>query len=253
MSPTLAPTAAPSLTPAPVQNDLLETGFDTMGTLPSPTAPLPASTAAAPESAGGTPAPSGGFDASSKSIVLHFFSLCHLLFFLFLCVIFFSDSERNFIITLEKYFHRWWLCTPPLELGHLAQQVAWRLHVGLTDMNVLLCSAGCLSTAATRSSLLSLCAFLTRRFSSICNFFCLSCCLSSHLLHSAGFLLASNLHSVSSTSRCTVACALWERGARGWWVEFPPSVFACWGVLDLWWLSPAWDESYFIVVCTAHY
>lgn len=63
MSPTLAPTAVPSLTPAPVQNDLLETGFDTLGTLPSPTAPLPASAAEPP---GGTPAPSGGFDASSE-------------------------------------------------------------------------------------------------------------------------------------------------------------------------------------------
>lgn len=73
MSPTLAPTAAPS-------HDLLETGFDTLGTLPSPTAPLLASAAAvaaaaAPEPASGTPAPSGGFDASSEWIALRFVCL----------------------------------------------------------------------------------------------------------------------------------------------------------------------------------
>ncbi|XP_034554614.1 clathrin coat assembly protein AP180 [Notolabrus celidotus] len=65
MSPTLAPTAAPALAPAfalaPVQNDLLESGFDALGSLPSPTPPVPA---AAPEPATTTPAPSGGFDAS---------------------------------------------------------------------------------------------------------------------------------------------------------------------------------------------
>lgn len=76
MSLTLAPTAAPSLTPAPAQNDLLETGFDTLGTLPSPTAPLPAlAAAAAAEPASGTPAPSGGFDASSEWIALRFVGL----------------------------------------------------------------------------------------------------------------------------------------------------------------------------------
>lgn len=85
MSLTLAPTAAPSLTPAPVQNDLLETGFDTLGTLPSPTAPLLASAAAvaaaaAPEPASGTPAPSGGFDASSEWIALRFVCLFARLF-----------------------------------------------------------------------------------------------------------------------------------------------------------------------------
>nr|XP_019946546.1 PREDICTED: clathrin coat assembly protein AP180 isoform X3 [Paralichthys olivaceus] len=80
MSPTLAPTAAPPLAPlaplapltplaplapAPAQNDLLESGFDTLGSLVSPTPPVPAAAAAAPESATTTSAPSGGFDASS--------------------------------------------------------------------------------------------------------------------------------------------------------------------------------------------
>ncbi|XP_029360574.1 clathrin coat assembly protein AP180 [Echeneis naucrates] len=62
MSPTLAPTAAPALAPlapapapAPAQNDLLESDFDALGSLASPTPPVPATT---------TPAPSGGFDAS---------------------------------------------------------------------------------------------------------------------------------------------------------------------------------------------
>nr|XP_019946553.1 PREDICTED: clathrin coat assembly protein AP180 isoform X9 [Paralichthys olivaceus] len=79
MSPTLAPTAAPPLAPlaplapltplaplapAPAQNDLLESGFDTLGSLVSPTPPVPAAAAAAPESATTTSAPSGGFDAS---------------------------------------------------------------------------------------------------------------------------------------------------------------------------------------------
>ncbi|XP_027874271.1 clathrin coat assembly protein AP180 isoform X8 [Xiphophorus couchianus] len=68
ISPTLAPTAAPAL----VQNDLLETAFDSLASLPSPTPPVPAAasvvpiapTAAASEPASATPAPSGGFDAS---------------------------------------------------------------------------------------------------------------------------------------------------------------------------------------------
>ncbi|XP_053736518.1 clathrin coat assembly protein AP180 isoform X8 [Synchiropus splendidus] len=73
MSPTLAPTAATALAPAQVQNDLLESGFDTLGSLPSPTPPVPAAvpvvplapvTAAAPEPAAVAAAPSGGFDAS---------------------------------------------------------------------------------------------------------------------------------------------------------------------------------------------
>uniref|UniRef100_A0A4W6E2V7 Clathrin coat assembly protein AP180 n=1 Tax=Lates calcarifer TaxID=8187 RepID=A0A4W6E2V7_LATCA len=82
MSPTLAPTAAPALAPlapalasAPVQNDLLESGFDALGSLPSPTPPVPAvvaavpitpapAAAAAPEATTTTSAPSGGFDAS---------------------------------------------------------------------------------------------------------------------------------------------------------------------------------------------
>ncbi|XP_023266235.1 clathrin coat assembly protein AP180-like isoform X6 [Seriola lalandi dorsalis] len=79
MSLTLAPTAAPALAPlapapasAPVQNDLLESGFDALGSLPSPTPPVPAAVAAvpivpalaAPEPVTATPAPSGGFDAS---------------------------------------------------------------------------------------------------------------------------------------------------------------------------------------------
>ncbi|XP_070821785.1 clathrin coat assembly protein AP180-like isoform X3 [Chaetodon trifascialis] len=74
MSPTLAPTAAPALAPAlapaPVQGDLLESGFDALGSLTSPTPSVPAAVAAVPivpavpEPATTTPAPSGGFDAS---------------------------------------------------------------------------------------------------------------------------------------------------------------------------------------------
>ncbi|XP_036931038.1 clathrin coat assembly protein AP180 isoform X8 [Acanthopagrus latus] len=74
MSPTLAPTAAPALAPAlapaPVQGDLLESGFDALGSLSSPAPPVPAAVAAAPivpaalEPVSTTPAPSGGFDAS---------------------------------------------------------------------------------------------------------------------------------------------------------------------------------------------
>lgn len=86
MSPTLAPTAAaaPALAPAmalapapvpvPVQNDLLESGFDNLGSLPSPAAPVPAAAAAAPivpaatDSVPAAQAPPGGFNASSKKI-----------------------------------------------------------------------------------------------------------------------------------------------------------------------------------------
>ncbi|XP_030248433.1 clathrin coat assembly protein AP180 isoform X13 [Sparus aurata] len=74
MSPTLAPTAAPALAPAlapaPVQGDLLESGFDALGSLSAPAPPVPAAVAAAPivpaalEPVSTTPAPSGGFDAS---------------------------------------------------------------------------------------------------------------------------------------------------------------------------------------------
>ncbi|XP_029307487.1 clathrin coat assembly protein AP180 isoform X12 [Cottoperca gobio] len=68
MSPTLAPTAAPALAPtlaptpasALVHNDLLESGFDALGSLTSPTPPVPA----VQDPATITPAPSGGFDAS---------------------------------------------------------------------------------------------------------------------------------------------------------------------------------------------
>ncbi|XP_026039513.1 clathrin coat assembly protein AP180 isoform X7 [Astatotilapia calliptera] len=73
MSPTLTPAAAPALAPALVQNDLLETGFDALGALPSPAPPVPAvvavvpivpAPAAAVEPPSTTSAPSGGFDAS---------------------------------------------------------------------------------------------------------------------------------------------------------------------------------------------
>ncbi len=84
MSPTLAPTAAPALAPALApapasaagQNNLLESSFDALGSLASPTPPVPAAVAAipkasaAPEPATTTPAPSGGFDASSKWMLL---------------------------------------------------------------------------------------------------------------------------------------------------------------------------------------
>ncbi|XP_068586130.1 clathrin coat assembly protein AP180 [Cebidichthys violaceus] len=69
MSPTLAPTTAPALAPAlaPMPNDLLESGFDALGSLPSPAPPVPAVVPivpAAQDPATTTPAPSGGFDAS---------------------------------------------------------------------------------------------------------------------------------------------------------------------------------------------
>ncbi|XP_061772406.1 clathrin coat assembly protein AP180 isoform X2 [Nerophis ophidion] len=72
----MSPTPAPAL--APVQNDLLESGFEALGSLPSPTPPMPAAvpavpmvpaTAAVPEPASTTPAPSGGFDASSDLLM----------------------------------------------------------------------------------------------------------------------------------------------------------------------------------------
>nr|XP_046254317.1 clathrin coat assembly protein AP180 isoform X3 [Scatophagus argus] len=80
MSPTLAPTAAPSLAPAlalasaPVQNDLLESGFDTLGSLPSPSPPVHAAVATVPivpasAETATTSAPSGGFDASSDLLM----------------------------------------------------------------------------------------------------------------------------------------------------------------------------------------
>ncbi|MEQ2187812.1 hypothetical protein GOODEAATRI_008462, partial [Goodea atripinnis] len=72
LPPTAAPALAPTLAPALVQNDLLETGFDSLATLPSPTPLVPAATSAVPimpatatELASTTPAPSGGFDAST--------------------------------------------------------------------------------------------------------------------------------------------------------------------------------------------
>ncbi|KAK7886473.1 hypothetical protein WMY93_026094 [Mugilogobius chulae] len=80
MSPTLAPTAAlplapaPALAPAPLQNDLLESGFEALGSLPSPTPPVPAAVplipgTAATDPAATTTAPSGGFDASSDLLM----------------------------------------------------------------------------------------------------------------------------------------------------------------------------------------
>ncbi|XP_019124739.1 clathrin coat assembly protein AP180 isoform X2 [Larimichthys crocea] len=69
MSPTLAPTAAPALAPALapapalIQGDLLESGFDALGSLTAPTPPVPV-VPAVPEPATTAPAPSGGFDAS---------------------------------------------------------------------------------------------------------------------------------------------------------------------------------------------
>uniref|UniRef100_A0A674NCC0 Clathrin coat assembly protein AP180 n=1 Tax=Takifugu rubripes TaxID=31033 RepID=A0A674NCC0_TAKRU len=82
MSPTLAPTAAApalapamALAPAPVQNDLLESGFDNLGSLPFPAAPVPAAVAAAPLVPAATDplpsaqAPPGGFNASSDLLM----------------------------------------------------------------------------------------------------------------------------------------------------------------------------------------
>nr|XP_012771078.1 clathrin coat assembly protein AP180 isoform X7 [Maylandia zebra] len=66
MSPTLTPAAAPALAPALVQNDLLETGFDALGALPSPAPPVPAVVAVVPivPAPAAAVEPPGGFDAS---------------------------------------------------------------------------------------------------------------------------------------------------------------------------------------------
>ncbi|XP_077951562.1 clathrin coat assembly protein AP180 isoform X19 [Gasterosteus aculeatus] len=69
MSPTLAPTAAPALAPAlaPLQNSLLESSFDALGSLGSPAPPVPAAVPMVPSAQDPgttTPVPSGGFDAS---------------------------------------------------------------------------------------------------------------------------------------------------------------------------------------------
>uniref|UniRef100_A0A1A7XD86 Clathrin coat assembly protein AP180 n=1 Tax=Iconisemion striatum TaxID=60296 RepID=A0A1A7XD86_9TELE len=72
ISPTLAPTAAPALAPAlapaPAQNNLLETGFDALGSLSSPAPPVPAAGISA-EPVSSPPVPSGGFDASSDLLM----------------------------------------------------------------------------------------------------------------------------------------------------------------------------------------
>ncbi|XP_029593965.1 clathrin coat assembly protein AP180 isoform X4 [Salmo trutta] len=60
LAPTLAPALAPTLAPVSAQNDLLEGGFDTLGSLP----PLIPATPAAADTVPATAAPSGGFDAS---------------------------------------------------------------------------------------------------------------------------------------------------------------------------------------------
>lgn len=167
----------------------------------------------------------------------------------------------------ETYWPHWLLCTEQPGLSFLHSNLAILTCKGLEDcMTVsptwasrsLLTSASCLSTAATPSSLFSLFfSILHKRFSSFhplllfnLQLLCLSRFLSSYLLHSAGLLLASNLHLVSSTSRCIVAWALWEGDVGGIFSCFF-LFFACWDTLDRWLLSPAWDQSYFIVVCTA--
>lgn len=74
MSPTLTPAAAPALAPALVQNDLLETGFDALGALPSPAPPVPAVVAVVPivPAPAAAVEPPGGFDASSKWLLCCF-------------------------------------------------------------------------------------------------------------------------------------------------------------------------------------
>ncbi|XP_029591242.1 clathrin coat assembly protein AP180 isoform X6 [Salmo trutta] len=60
LAPALAPALAPTLAPVSAQNDLLEGGFDTFGSLP----PLMPATPAAADTVPAAAAPSGGFDAS---------------------------------------------------------------------------------------------------------------------------------------------------------------------------------------------
>nr|XP_046157784.1 clathrin coat assembly protein AP180-like isoform X5 [Oncorhynchus gorbuscha] len=60
LAPALAPALAPTLAPVSAQNDLLECGFDTLGSLP----PLMPATPAAADTVPAAAAPSGGFDAS---------------------------------------------------------------------------------------------------------------------------------------------------------------------------------------------
>ncbi|KAK6326033.1 hypothetical protein J4Q44_G00016770 [Coregonus suidteri] len=60
LTPALAPALAPILAPVSAQNDLLEGGFDTLGSLPPLMPAIPAAADTAPAAA----APSGGFDAS---------------------------------------------------------------------------------------------------------------------------------------------------------------------------------------------
>ncbi|XP_071240450.1 clathrin coat assembly protein AP180-like isoform X6 [Salvelinus alpinus] len=60
LAPTLAPALAPTLAPVSAQNDLLEDGFDTLGSLP----PLIPATPAAADTVPAAAAPSGGFDTS---------------------------------------------------------------------------------------------------------------------------------------------------------------------------------------------
>ncbi|XP_038833313.1 clathrin coat assembly protein AP180 [Salvelinus namaycush] len=60
LAPTLAPALAPTLAPVSAQSDLLEGGFDTLGSLP----PLIPATPAAANTVPAAAAPSGGFDAS---------------------------------------------------------------------------------------------------------------------------------------------------------------------------------------------
>ncbi|XP_038848578.1 clathrin coat assembly protein AP180-like [Salvelinus namaycush] len=60
LAPALAPALAPTLAPVSAQNDLLEGGFDILGSLP----PLMPATPAAADTVPAAAAPSGGFDAS---------------------------------------------------------------------------------------------------------------------------------------------------------------------------------------------
>nr|XP_029536060.1 clathrin coat assembly protein AP180-like isoform X2 [Oncorhynchus nerka] len=65
LAPALAPALAPTLAPVSAQNDLLECGFDTLGSLP----PLMPATPAAADTVPAAAAPSGGFDASGDILM----------------------------------------------------------------------------------------------------------------------------------------------------------------------------------------
>lgn len=183
MSPTLAPTAAPALAPAlapaPVQGDLLESGFDALGSLSAPAPPVPAAVAAAPivpatlEPVSTTPAPSGGFDASSKWMVICWKRfIFHLCLVLVICLLVMScELLENFKKWFWLYLHsssawRTLFCSGSLKPSYRNLVIAscWELDFCMNDtltfaaFTVLLIplTAQLLTTAASLAMILPL-------------------------------------------------------------------------------------------------